>query len=193
MVRLYFVYCTWAGTFSHSDLLRVRSRVSRKLQQPPDRRESEPKPQSDDRWAVTLSGTSHWYSNLLHFLRERTPMWKRSTALGAASFDPLNMKQITDEAEHSTICWSLWTRVKNKFISFLLRVKWRTTINNTQVFCLLKRLASDESENNSQSQLAQWLPFRRQQVRAQWSPEHTVVKRSLVWTQHLCFGWPPRV
>lgn len=32
--------------------------------------------QSDNRWVVTLSGTSHWYSNLLHFPRERTPQWK---------------------------------------------------------------------------------------------------------------------
>lgn len=41
-----------------------------------DRSNAPEKLQSDNRWVVTLSGTSHWYSNLLHFPRERTPQWK---------------------------------------------------------------------------------------------------------------------
>lgn len=56
---------------------------------PPDRRGAAPKPQSDDRWAVMLSSTSHWYSNLLHFPRERTPLWEHITALQASPPSPL--------------------------------------------------------------------------------------------------------
>lgn len=78
--------------------------VERKPRRPPDRREAVPKSQSDNRWAVTLSGTSHWYSNLLHFPRERTPL--RKTLLPYSSlcgFDPLNVKQISGQAQQRLI------------------------------------------------------------------------------------------
>lgn len=147
--------CIQASADSHLDLFDVktfakRPAVSGKLRQPPDRRESVPEPRSDDRWAVTLSGTSHWYSNLLHFLRERTPMWKLSTALGGyllpSGFDPHNVEPIMDRPERqllltrgktSTVCWSrcIW-RVKkktkpketNEFSTFLLPA-WNNKVN----------------------------------------------------------------
>lgn len=55
---------------------------------PPDRRGAAPGPRSDNRWAVTLSSTSRWYSNLLHFPRERTPQWEHITALQASPQPP---------------------------------------------------------------------------------------------------------
>lgn len=60
-----------------------------------NRSDAPAKLRSDNRWVVPLSGTSHWYSNLLHFPRERTPQWKHYCP--PPGFDPTGMKQVAAE------------------------------------------------------------------------------------------------
>lgn len=79
--ELRFVPLTGVQCHCLHDLFGVRTLTGNQTTKPPTTQTHQHKLQSDNRWAVTLSGTSHWYSNLLHFPRERTPLWKNYSRL----------------------------------------------------------------------------------------------------------------